>query len=151
MPLNTHSVGVGMGVGVQNLYPYPYPHDTHTHDPCGLSIPTLFPSLKNGDGSSIGLLGGSSSMVLDPVLELQCHPREIPRDRDCRIFGTMMREKLTAALKEQQGMAFIRAFTQFLLFYCFKSCMASRAVIPRRWSGKSYLNLVCKHHLVVTD
>ena len=48
MPLNTHSVGVGMGVGmgvgVQNLYPYPYPHDTHTHNPCGLPIPTLFPT-----------------------------------------------------------------------------------------------------------
>ena len=79
-------------------------------------------------------------MVLDPALELQCHPREIPRDRDCRIFGTMMREKLTAALKEQQGMAFIRAFTYFLL-YCFKSSMASRAVIPRRLSGISYSNL----------
>ena len=97
--------------------------------------------LRNGDGSSIGLLDGSSSMALDPALQLQCHLREIPRDWDHHVFGTMIREKLTAALKEQQGMAFICAFTQLLLFYCFKSCMALRAAIPRRWSGKSYLNL----------
>ena len=57
--------------------------------------------LRNGDGSSIGLLGGSSSMALDPALELRCHPREIPRDRDHHVFETMMREKLMAALKEQ--------------------------------------------------
>ena len=57
--------------------------------------------LRNGDGSSIGLLGGSSSMALDPALELRCCPREIPRDQDHRIFGTMVREKLMAALKEQ--------------------------------------------------
>ena len=97
--------------------------------------------LRNGDGSSIGLLGGSSSMALNPALELRCCLREIPRDWDHCIFGTMMREKLMAALKEQRGMPFIWAFTQFLLFYCFKSCMALRVVIPRRWSGKSYLNL----------
>ena len=102
---------------------------------------TMHRCLRNGDGSSIDLLGGSSSMALDPVLELQCCLREIPRDRDHCIFGTMMREKLMAALKQQRGMPFICAFTQFLLFYCFKSCMALRAVIPRRWSGKSYLNL----------
>ncbi|KIM53375.1 hypothetical protein SCLCIDRAFT_31926 [Scleroderma citrinum Foug A] len=73
---------------------------------------SIFKCLRNGDGSSISLLGSNSSMELDPVLELRCHPREIPRDWDRRIFGTMMREKLAAALKEQRGVDFTHAFTQ---------------------------------------
>ena len=40
-------------------------------------------------------------MRLDPALELHCRPKEIPRDQDRHVLGTMMREKLTAALKEQ--------------------------------------------------
>ena len=82
-------------------------------------------------------------MGLDPALELRCRPKEIPRDRDHRVLGTMMREKLTAALKEQRGEASIRAFFQFL-FYFFKFYMASREVTFRRSFGISYLNSCAK-------
>ena len=57
--------------------------------------------LRNGDGSAIGLDGSSGSAELAPALELQCHLREILRDRDHHIFETMMREKLMAALRDQ--------------------------------------------------
>ena len=40
-------------------------------------------------------------MGLDPALELHCRPKEISRDQDHRVLGTMMKEKLMAALKEQ--------------------------------------------------
>ena len=69
--------------------------------------------LRNGEGSTISLAGGSGSVEL----ELRCCPREIPRDRDRRIFGTMMREKLTAALKEQQGEVVIHVFHSVLILF----------------------------------
>ena len=61
--------------------------------------------LRNSDGSTTSLIGNSGSSALDPALQLQCCPREIPRDQDHHVFGTMMREKLVAALKDQWGMA----------------------------------------------
>ena len=106
--------------------------------------------LRNGDGSSIGLLGSNSSMELDPVLELRCCLREIPRDQDRHVFGTMMREKLAAALKEQQGVDFTCAFTRFLILL-FQVLYGIEGGDPQKVVWHKLLEFVHKHHLVVTN
>ncbi|KIM51871.1 hypothetical protein SCLCIDRAFT_33094 [Scleroderma citrinum Foug A] len=59
--------------------------------------------------------------------------KEIPRDRDRHVFGTMMREKLTAALKEQQVLHGIEGSD------------------PQKIVWHKLLEFVRKHHLIVTN
>ncbi|KAI6126516.1 hypothetical protein F5141DRAFT_1060265 [Pisolithus sp. B1] len=56
--------------------------------------------LRNGDGTEAGLLSTGSAGDAAIVLELHCHIKETPRDRNHRVFGSMMKEKLLAALKD---------------------------------------------------
>ncbi|KAI6136022.1 hypothetical protein F5141DRAFT_1208413 [Pisolithus sp. B1] len=56
--------------------------------------------LRNGDGTEAGLLSTGSAGDAAIALELHCHIKETPRDCNCRVFGSMMKEKLLAALKD---------------------------------------------------
>ncbi|KAI6024399.1 hypothetical protein EDC04DRAFT_2606487 [Pisolithus marmoratus] len=56
--------------------------------------------LRDGSSSEAGLLGRSSTAGSDSSWELHCCIWEIPRDRNCRVFGSMIKEKLVAALKD---------------------------------------------------
>ncbi|KAI6102928.1 hypothetical protein F5141DRAFT_1065513 [Pisolithus sp. B1] len=56
--------------------------------------------LRNGDGTEAGLLSTSSAGDATIALELCCHIKETLRDCNYRVFGSMMKEKLLAALKD---------------------------------------------------
>ncbi|KAI6134846.1 hypothetical protein EDD17DRAFT_1517514 [Pisolithus thermaeus] len=56
--------------------------------------------LRNGDGTEAGLLSTSSAGDAAIALELRCCIKETLRDRNCRVFRSMMKEKLLAALKD---------------------------------------------------
>ena len=101
--------------------------------------------LRNGKGSTISLPGGSGSVEL----ELRCRPREIPRDWDRRVFGTMMREKLTAALKEQRGEVFIHVSPSS--YFIFQVLYGIEGGDPQKVVWQKLLEFVRKHSLVVTN
>ncbi|KAI6010483.1 hypothetical protein BKA83DRAFT_4132703 [Pisolithus microcarpus] len=61
---------------------------------------SVFKYLRDGGSPEAGLPGMSSARGTDSSWELCCHMWEIPRDRNCRVFGSMMKEKLMAALKD---------------------------------------------------
>ncbi|KAI6127248.1 hypothetical protein F5141DRAFT_1060825 [Pisolithus sp. B1] len=65
-----------------------------------LELITICRCLRNGDGTEAGLLSTGSAGDATIVLELCCHIKETPRDCNCRVFGSMMKEKLLAALKD---------------------------------------------------
>ncbi|KIM60963.1 hypothetical protein SCLCIDRAFT_26285 [Scleroderma citrinum Foug A] len=88
---------------------------------------------KNGDGSAIGLDGGSGCTELAPAVELRCRPREIPRDQDRHVFGSMMREKLTVALRDQRVHDGIEGGD------------------PQKISWQKLLKFVHKNHLIITN
>ncbi|KIN96979.1 hypothetical protein M404DRAFT_32701 [Pisolithus tinctorius Marx 270] len=56
--------------------------------------------LRDGNGTEAGLLGTSASASSAVALELHCQMKEIPRDHNCQVFGSMMKEKLITALKD---------------------------------------------------
>ena len=89
-------------------------------------------------------------MGLDPVLELRCRPKEIPRDWDRRVLGTMMREKLMAALKEQRGEASISAFSLFL-FYFIQVLYGIEGGDPQKIIWHKLLEFLHKNNLVVIN
>ncbi|KAI5998954.1 hypothetical protein F5J12DRAFT_784798 [Pisolithus orientalis] len=60
----------------------------------------IFKCLKDGNGTEAGLLGMSASASSAAALELHCRMKEIPRDHNCWVFGSMMKEKLITALKD---------------------------------------------------
>ncbi|KIM50324.1 hypothetical protein SCLCIDRAFT_34413 [Scleroderma citrinum Foug A] len=104
----------------------------HAIDICTL-IDKYTSIFKNSDGLAIGLDGGSGCTELAPAVELQCRPREIPRDWDCRIFRSMMREKLTVALRDQQVRDGIEGGD------------------PQKISWQKLLKFVRKNHLIITN
>ncbi|KAI6140793.1 hypothetical protein BKA82DRAFT_4019030 [Pisolithus tinctorius] len=60
----------------------------------------IFKCLRDGNGTEAGLLRTSASASSAPALELHCRMKEIPRDRNRRVFGSMMKEKLITALQD---------------------------------------------------
>ncbi|KIK24159.1 hypothetical protein PISMIDRAFT_10423 [Pisolithus microcarpus 441] len=60
----------------------------------------IFKCLRNGDGIEAGLIHTGSTGDLGMALDLCCCLKETVRDRNCRVFGSMMKEKLLAALRE---------------------------------------------------
>ncbi|KAI5984503.1 hypothetical protein EDD15DRAFT_2375147 [Pisolithus albus] len=61
---------------------------------------SVFKYLRDGGNPGAGLPGTSAARGSESSLELRCRPREIPRDRNRRVFGSMIKEKLLAALKD---------------------------------------------------
>ncbi|KAI5993139.1 hypothetical protein F5J12DRAFT_786015 [Pisolithus orientalis] len=61
---------------------------------------TIFKCLRNSDGVDARVAGTSSIGDVGSVLELCCHTKETPRDHNCRVFGSMMKEKMLAALRD---------------------------------------------------
>ncbi|KAI5985681.1 hypothetical protein F5J12DRAFT_787350 [Pisolithus orientalis] len=62
--------------------------------------------LRDGNGTEAGLLGMSASASSAAALELCCQMKEIPRDCNCQVFGSMMKEKLIMALKDVRSPGF---------------------------------------------
>ncbi|KAI6010669.1 hypothetical protein F5J12DRAFT_781686 [Pisolithus orientalis] len=60
----------------------------------------IFKCLRDGNGTEAGLLGMSASASSAVALELHCRMKEIPRDCNCQVFGSMMKEKLIMALRD---------------------------------------------------
>ncbi|KAI6010320.1 hypothetical protein EDC04DRAFT_2905980 [Pisolithus marmoratus] len=60
----------------------------------------IFKCLRNGDGIDAGLVHAGSPGDLSTALELRCHVKETSRDHNRRVFGSMMKEKLLAALRD---------------------------------------------------
>ncbi|KAI6011926.1 hypothetical protein BKA83DRAFT_4501426 [Pisolithus microcarpus] len=60
----------------------------------------IFKCLRNGDGTEARLVNSSSAGDAATALGLRCRIKETPRDRNCRVFGSMMKEKLLAALRD---------------------------------------------------
>ncbi|KAI5999670.1 hypothetical protein EDD15DRAFT_2193701 [Pisolithus albus] len=60
----------------------------------------IFKCLRNGDGTEARLVDSSSAGDAATALGLRCHIKETPRDRNRRVFGSMMKEKLLAALRD---------------------------------------------------
>ncbi|KAI6137254.1 hypothetical protein F5141DRAFT_1060119 [Pisolithus sp. B1] len=60
----------------------------------------IFKCLRNGDGMEARLISTSSAGDATTALELHCHIKETLRDHNCRVFGSMMKEKLLAALRD---------------------------------------------------
>ncbi|KAI5985259.1 hypothetical protein EDD15DRAFT_2374303 [Pisolithus albus] len=60
----------------------------------------IFKCLRNGDGIEAGLIHTGSTGDLGMALDLRCRLKETVRDRNRRVFGSMMKEKLLAALRE---------------------------------------------------
>ncbi|KAI5988021.1 hypothetical protein EDD15DRAFT_2199196 [Pisolithus albus] len=60
----------------------------------------IFKCLRNGDGIEAGLIHTGSTGDLGMALDLRCRLKETARDRNRRVFGSMMKEKLLAALRE---------------------------------------------------
>ncbi|KAI6141691.1 hypothetical protein BKA82DRAFT_4018669 [Pisolithus tinctorius] len=60
----------------------------------------IFKCLRDGNGTEAGLLRTSASASSAPALELRCRMKEIPRDHNRRVFGSMMKEKLITALQD---------------------------------------------------
>ncbi|KAI6127045.1 hypothetical protein F5141DRAFT_1060665 [Pisolithus sp. B1] len=56
--------------------------------------------LRNSDGTEAGLLSTSSAGDAAIALELHCHIKETLRDHNHRVFRSMMKEKLLAAIKD---------------------------------------------------
>ncbi|KAI6118371.1 hypothetical protein F5141DRAFT_1061968 [Pisolithus sp. B1] len=61
---------------------------------------SIFKCLRDGSGLEARLPGMSSARGSDSSWELCCHIWEIPRDQNHRVYGSMMKEKLVAALKD---------------------------------------------------
>ncbi|KAI6096863.1 hypothetical protein F5141DRAFT_1220442 [Pisolithus sp. B1] len=61
---------------------------------------SIFKYLRDGSGPETGLPSTSSARGTDSSWELHCCIQEIPRDQNHRVFGSMMKEKLVAALKD---------------------------------------------------
>ncbi|KAI6013849.1 hypothetical protein EDC04DRAFT_2904430 [Pisolithus marmoratus] len=59
----------------------------------------IFKCLRNGDGVDAGLVHAGSPGDLSTALELRCRVKETSRDCNQRVFGSMMKEKLLAALR----------------------------------------------------
>ncbi|KAI6023188.1 hypothetical protein BKA83DRAFT_4125836 [Pisolithus microcarpus] len=60
----------------------------------------IFKCLRNGDGTEARLVNSSSTGDAATALGLRCRIKETPRDRNRRVFGSMMKEKLLAALRD---------------------------------------------------
>ncbi|KAI6011722.1 hypothetical protein BKA83DRAFT_4131595 [Pisolithus microcarpus] len=60
----------------------------------------IFKCLRNGDGTEARLVNSSSAGDAATALGLRCHIKETPRDHNRRVFGSMMKEKLLAALRD---------------------------------------------------
>ncbi|KAI6037735.1 hypothetical protein EDC04DRAFT_2604520 [Pisolithus marmoratus] len=88
----------------------------------------IFKCLRNSDGIEAGLVGTTSNGDLGTMLELHCHVKETPRDRNCRVFRNMMKEKLLAALRDL--------------------CM-TQGIKKVAWHW--LLEFLCKHHLTVIN
>ncbi|KAI6118555.1 hypothetical protein EDD16DRAFT_1519819 [Pisolithus croceorrhizus] len=68
---------------------------------CSIDVWALMDKcLRNGDGTEAGLLSTSSAGDAAIALELHCRIKETLRDCNRRVFGSMMKEKLLAALKD---------------------------------------------------
>ncbi|KAI6099220.1 hypothetical protein EDD16DRAFT_1707885 [Pisolithus croceorrhizus] len=61
---------------------------------------SIFKCLRDGSGPEAGLPSMSSARESDSSWELCCCIQEILRDQNHRVFGSMMKEKLVAALKD---------------------------------------------------
>ncbi|KAI5986072.1 hypothetical protein F5J12DRAFT_898812 [Pisolithus orientalis] len=61
---------------------------------------TIFKCLRNGNGVDARVAGTSSIGDVGSALELHCHTKETPRDCNCRVFGSMMKEKMLATLRD---------------------------------------------------
>ncbi|KAI5988463.1 hypothetical protein F5J12DRAFT_786859 [Pisolithus orientalis] len=60
----------------------------------------IFKCLRNGDSADARVAGTSSIGDVGSVLELCCCTKETPRDCNCRVFRSMMKEKMLAALRD---------------------------------------------------
>ncbi|KIO01261.1 hypothetical protein M404DRAFT_28803 [Pisolithus tinctorius Marx 270] len=60
----------------------------------------IFKCLRNGDGADARVAGTGSIGDVGSALELRCRTKETPRDRNRRVFGSMMKEKMLAALRD---------------------------------------------------
>ncbi|KIN95943.1 hypothetical protein M404DRAFT_33749 [Pisolithus tinctorius Marx 270] len=60
----------------------------------------IFKCLRNGDGVDARVASTGSIGDVGSVLELCCHTKETLRDCNCRVFGSMMKEKMLAALRD---------------------------------------------------
>ncbi|KAI5989804.1 hypothetical protein F5J12DRAFT_786608 [Pisolithus orientalis] len=61
---------------------------------------TIFKCLRNGNGADARVAGTGSIGDVGSVLELHCHTKETPRDHNCRVFRSMMKGKMLAALRD---------------------------------------------------
>ncbi|KAI6009633.1 hypothetical protein F5J12DRAFT_782131 [Pisolithus orientalis] len=60
----------------------------------------IFKCLRNSDSVDARVAGTGSTGDVGSVLELHCHTKETPRDHNCRVFGSTMKEKMLAALRD---------------------------------------------------
>ncbi|KAI6144679.1 hypothetical protein BKA82DRAFT_26761 [Pisolithus tinctorius] len=60
----------------------------------------IFKCLRNSSGADARVAGTSSIGDVGSALELRCHTKETPRDHNHRVFGSMMKEKMLAALRD---------------------------------------------------
>ncbi|KAI6143420.1 hypothetical protein BKA82DRAFT_4359995 [Pisolithus tinctorius] len=60
----------------------------------------IFKCLRNGDGVDARVASTGSIGDVGSALELRCRTKETPRDRNRRVFGSMMKEKMLAALRD---------------------------------------------------
>ncbi|KAI5985440.1 hypothetical protein F5J12DRAFT_898996 [Pisolithus orientalis] len=61
---------------------------------------TIFKCLRNSDGADARVAGTGSIGDVGSVLELHCCTKETLRDCNHRVFGSMMKEKMLAALRD---------------------------------------------------
>ncbi|KAI6149322.1 hypothetical protein BKA82DRAFT_4013944 [Pisolithus tinctorius] len=60
----------------------------------------IFKCLRNGDGADARVASTGSIGDVGSALELRCRTKETPRDCNRRVFGSMMKEKMLAALRD---------------------------------------------------
>ncbi|KAI6008933.1 hypothetical protein F5J12DRAFT_892080 [Pisolithus orientalis] len=60
----------------------------------------IFKCLRNGNGADARVAGTGSIGDVGSALELCCHTKETLRDCNHRVFGSMMKEKMLAALRD---------------------------------------------------
>ncbi|KAI6154747.1 hypothetical protein BKA82DRAFT_23306, partial [Pisolithus tinctorius] len=61
---------------------------------------TIFKCLRNSDGVDARVAGTGSIGDVGSALELHCHTKETLRDCNCRVFRSMMKEKMLATLRD---------------------------------------------------
>ncbi|KAI6010297.1 hypothetical protein BKA83DRAFT_4132797 [Pisolithus microcarpus] len=95
---------------------------------------SVFKYLRDGGSPEAGLPGTSSARGTDSSWELHCRMREIPRDRNRRVFGSMMKEKLMAALKDLRVTQGIEVGDpQKIVWQCLLEFMTKNYLIILNW------------------